>query len=276
MKIGVVGPFTGSRSAYGKLLRRAISRASQGVENINWIVCDDRADPIQSKNAAEYLIKQGVTAVIGHFNSECALLVAGLYESAQIPFLAPASTHPDLTSLGKEFVFRICPTDTQQIDRVSRFIKRHDLTQTLVVSDGSFYGNSLASRLDFPKSSSYQAVFFCGSHINSSKCLSEYRRQGFSGAFIASDDSKIEDFIRLANGNTENTYVLGFRETYEEACFFGAKILATLLGRYPNIRHHELSNLIRQDHFSENGERLGTQWSVWEINLGQFVELQNA
>lgn len=65
--VGIVGPLTGPRAAYGEWLRRA---AQGSALPLVW--ADDAADPVAAVDAAHRLLAAGAEVVIGHFNSECA------------------------------------------------------------------------------------------------------------------------------------------------------------------------------------------------------------
>ncbi|WP_218278153.1 ABC transporter substrate-binding protein, partial [Pseudomonas sp. HMWF006] len=99
--VGIVGPLTGPRAAYGEWLRRA---AQGSALPLVW--ADDAADPVAAVDAAHRLLAAGAEVVIGHFNSECARAAGALYRAAGVPLLLPAATAADLCqSVG---AFRLC------------------------------------------------------------------------------------------------------------------------------------------------------------------------
>jgi len=299
MKIGVAGPFSGPRSAFGELLKRGVEQAkAEAALDVDWVVRDDAADPSRVERLAQELIGLGVVAVIGHFNSACALRAIPLYRRAGVLFLAPASTHPDLTAEGAGLVFRFCPHDRQQVDAVASFLQARGLGRPLVVCDDTLYGRSLAEQcqrfwgaevralaferlMQSPRDGvDAEAIFFAGIHFNSAQLIHALRQSGYAGAYIASDDSKIEEFAALARGAAEGAYVLGLDQTYEQTSYLAAHTLLQALSRHPEQRGAALARSLRSEvegvHFTKAGERIGVQWSIWQIRGEGFRRAEEA
>ncbi len=108
--VGVAGPLSGPRTAHAPLLHRATACLQQ--HGIGWRLEDDGADPVMAVAVARRMIAQGVTAVIGHFNSACAAAVLPLYRQHGIALLLPASSQTGLCAGGG--AFRLCSTDLAQ------------------------------------------------------------------------------------------------------------------------------------------------------------------
>src|SRR5262245_54314562 len=77
IKLGIAGPITGPNAAFGAQLKNG---AEQAVEDINAAggingqkveveVGDDVSDPKQGVSVANKFVGDGVTLVVGHFNS---------------------------------------------------------------------------------------------------------------------------------------------------------------------------------------------------------------
>ena len=72
-RVAVVGPFSGPRAAWGRLLRD--SAAHEAHPWLHWDFHDDRGDgPVGESVAAAVVAHGGYDAVIGHFNSGGAAL----------------------------------------------------------------------------------------------------------------------------------------------------------------------------------------------------------
>ncbi|KEO82584.1 branched-chain amino acid ABC transporter substrate-binding protein [Tumebacillus flagellatus] len=290
-KIGVAGPFSGPRAAYGELLKKGVAQAAlEAGPEFEWLFFDDAALPEQAEVAAQKMREAQVEAVIGHFNSACAKRVLPLYRDASLPFLAPASTNEQLTAAGEGWMLRFCPHDGQQAHAVLGFVSERGCRSLAVLTDDTFYGQAMAAgfpdrweglavrRLETEDESVLRvdAVFFAGTHFNSARSVRELRERGFKGLFVASDDSKIEEFLELSEGAAEDSYVLGFHETYEESSYRAADLLWKTLAVHPEVRGPELLRLLQRGSsdvsFTAQGERIGMEWSIWQCGRRGFTK----
>ena len=67
LTIGIAGPFTGPRSAYGALLSTAVERAQPWFTPL-W--GDDQAQVAKAEAVARRFVASGVDAVVGHSGSK--------------------------------------------------------------------------------------------------------------------------------------------------------------------------------------------------------------
>lgn len=106
---------------------------------------DDRKDPATAAAAARSFAADDIPIVVGHFSASAALAAAPVYESAGIAFLAPATTHPDLTNPRFRFVFRVCGRDERQAALIASSIsENYSGSRVLIVGQASAYGLSLS------------------------------------------------------------------------------------------------------------------------------------
>lgn len=293
IKIGVAGPFTGPRAAFGDMLKQGVERARlEAGDGFEWVFGDDAGIPETGEQAAIELVKAGVRVSIGHFNSASAKLAKPHYRKASIPFLAPASTNAELTADGDGWLLRLCPHDGQQSDAVLRFVSEQGIRSLALLADETFYGQALVAlfpdawngtsiahvQAEDERVLTSDAVFFAGTHYNSANVLRALREQGYKGMFIGSDDSKLDEFLELAGSAGESSYVLGFEETYEETSYKAATLVWKTLKQYPEARGEELLRLLHvgsgEVAFTEQGERTGMEWSVWQERKGEFVKVE--
>src|SRR5690348_12013277 len=109
---------------------------------------DDRKDPGTAAAAARSFAAEGIPIVVGHFSASAALAAAPVYEKAGIAFLAPATTHPDLTSQRFRCVFRVCGRDERQAALIASSIsENHGGLSLLIVGEATAYGLSLSQYL---------------------------------------------------------------------------------------------------------------------------------
>ena len=136
LKIAVAVPLTGDMGTEGQGLRRAVEMA---VEEANTaqrfpyklaaVPFDDRADPKEAVNVANLIISDPrIIAVVGHYNSGCAIPAAKVYARAPVAMISPAATNPEVTAqqlspdwLGPKMVFRVVPTDDVQGSYAAEF-----------------------------------------------------------------------------------------------------------------------------------------------------------
>ena len=117
IKIGGIGPLTGSASTYGnsvkegaELLIKEINDAG-GIngKQIELIFEDDQATPDGAMQAFNKLVdKDGVSAILGGVTSGATLAIAKNATERQIPMLTPTGTEPSITNEGGEYMFRGC------------------------------------------------------------------------------------------------------------------------------------------------------------------------
>jgi branched-chain amino acid transport system substrate-binding protein len=293
VKIGVAGTFSGPRSTYGNLLKKSIERASEPFnKNIEWVYVDDAACPNQSELVARNLVKHGVKAVIGHFNSECANRALKIYKENYIPLIAPASTTDNLTSKGDGWVFRLCPTDLQQCQKIIEFLRNKESKCSLLIYDDTKYGKELAETImklsqdlniereelrnvsEEKEYDIYDVVIFTGSHYKSAGFIKHLKCKQYKGLYIASDDSKVGEFIELVGRDTDSVYVIGGKEDYEQTSYLGAKII---LMYYKSVKKNDFQNYMLYNSelnvvFNNSGERIGIDWLIWSIKDKRFIK----
>lgn len=98
---------------HGAELIRAAASLAGTLPGIAYVWHDDLASAEGGVQAARALVASGMRLVIGHFNSGSALAAAPVYAEAGTVLLAPAATHPALTSAMPN-CFRLCGHDLTQ------------------------------------------------------------------------------------------------------------------------------------------------------------------
>ena len=147
MKIGVSGPFTGKRSAYGDLIKartRQIAEEMNLEDKVNFAFIDDKAQVSYAMKAAKTFIEEKVDAVIGHFNSECAKNVAKEYHKNQMLFVAPASTAVQIPYENEGYVYRTCPNNKDQIHLIKKYILKNKILKLGIIQDDTPYSDELS------------------------------------------------------------------------------------------------------------------------------------
>lgn len=87
-------------------------------------------------------------AVVGHLHSDITLAAAPVYESAGILMLTPASTAPELTRLGRQFVFRTVNSDAVTAQQLAGYAGMKGYRRVAVCYVRSEYGSGLANAFE--------------------------------------------------------------------------------------------------------------------------------
>ncbi|MDO4567277.1 MAG: ABC transporter substrate-binding protein, partial [Oscillospiraceae bacterium] len=122
VKIGFIGPLTGSTAQYGIAVRNGAEQqiaeinAAGGVngQTLELVAMDSEGDPTTATNAYTLLVDQeGVCAIVGPVLTGETLAVAELAAEDGIPCITASATGDDITSIG-DTLFRTCFKDSFQ------------------------------------------------------------------------------------------------------------------------------------------------------------------
>lgn len=153
IKIGGMGPLTGSAAMYGTTIEKGAKLAFDEInqtggvlgKQLEYISLDEKADPIEAVNAYNKLVDQGVSAIIGSVTSKPTLAVAELAAQDGMPMITPTGTQINITDAGPS-VFRVCFTDPYQGSTLAKFAKDKLGTETaaVMVNTSSDYSDGIA------------------------------------------------------------------------------------------------------------------------------------
>lgn len=244
IKIGIAGPMTGDQSKMGMDFKNGVSLAVEqwnsrgGVlgKKIEMLIGDDQHDPKQAVSVANKMVNEGVTGIIGHFNSSCSIPASDVYDRSAIPMISPGSTNPQLTEKGYKGVFRVCGRDDQQGKVAAEFvIGRLKLKRVAVIHDKTTYGQGLADEFkkalgdkvevvfysgivqgdrDFKgvlttiKEKAPEMIFFGGIYTEAGLMARQAKELGLKAPFMSGDGSIDPKFIEIAGAAAaEGTYL---------------------------------------------------------------------
>jgi len=160
VKIGHVGPISGAIAHLGKDNENG---ARLAVEELNakgvtlggkkvrfeLVAEDDAADPKQGTAAAQKLVDQKVSGVIGHLNSGTTIPASKLYSDAGIPQISPSATNPKYTRQGFKTAFRVVADDVHLGGTLGRYaIKDLKGKAIAVIDDRTAYGQGVADEFE--------------------------------------------------------------------------------------------------------------------------------
>jgi branched-chain amino acid transport system substrate-binding protein len=242
IKMGVGAPVTGTDAAFGQQLKNGAEQAvadvnaSGGIlgQQVTLEVGDDAADAKQGRSVANQFIGDGVTLVVGHFNSSVTMPASEAYNEAGLLEVTPGSTNPQITERGFPMLFRTCGRDDQQGAVAAAFLVEHAKGKKIaIIHDKSTYGKGLADETrkalaaagvkevmyeglnkgekDFSaivskiKSVDADIVFFGGIHTEGGLLVRQMRDQGVKAVLMGGDGIASQEFAAIAGPGVEGT-----------------------------------------------------------------------
>ncbi|MBX3526403.1 MAG: branched-chain amino acid ABC transporter substrate-binding protein [Rhodoblastus sp.] len=248
IKMGVGGPITGSAAAFGAQLKMGVEQAVEDInaaggingKKISVEVGDDASDPKQGISVANKFVGDGVTWVVGHFNSSVSIPTSGVYNENGVLQITPASTNPNLTNPdpktgeSKWNVFRTCGRDDQQGAVAADYLAKHFKDKKIAfIHDKKAYGKGLVDETKKamnalglkevlyetinPGEKDYSAivsklkaagadlVYYGGEHTEAGLIVRQMRDQGMSTILMGGDGIASEEYAQIAGPGAEGT-----------------------------------------------------------------------
>ena len=156
VKIGHVGPMSGSQAHYGKDNENGTRMAIDDLNTQNIVIGgkkikfeiaaeDDAADPKQGTAAAQKLCDAKVAGVVGHLNSGTTIPASKVYHDCGIPHITGAATNPALTKPGYNTTYRILANDNALGAGLAFYAADAlKLKKVAIIDDRSAYGQGVA------------------------------------------------------------------------------------------------------------------------------------
>ena len=244
VKIGFAAPLTGGQAHYGADFKSGVQMAIEdenatnptiGGKPVHFVIdaYDDQADPRTGTTVAQKLVDDGVSAVIGHFNSGTSIPAAPIYAKAGIPEIATA-TAPAYTRQGLPTTFRLVTSDAQQGSVLGAYVvKDLKFKRFAVVDDRTAYGQGVAEEfakavkaaggtvvaqeftndkaVDFRsilthiKSADVDAIFYGGADTQAAPLVKQMRSLGMKTTLIGPDMVQSDNLIKVAGDASEGT-----------------------------------------------------------------------
>ncbi|RJF96948.1 branched-chain amino acid ABC transporter substrate-binding protein [Noviherbaspirillum cavernae] len=158
-KIGVILPTSGVFAFPGQQSRKGIEYAAlvnkeRNGPNMEFIFADTESKPENGRVAAEKLIRQGCTALIGAWDTGATISAAQAVETAKVPLLINIGSAPQITEQGFTQIFRNFASVSSMI--ASAVTRIHELVTTqkvmpksaVVLYVNDTFGQSALASLD--------------------------------------------------------------------------------------------------------------------------------
>lgn len=153
VKIGVIGPFTGPSSDFGKPLLNGIQLAVDEINAVGGylgrplevVIRDDKGVPDVGYQGAKELVAESVVTAIGFCNTGVALKAMEVFQMAKVPLLVPCATGTPITQKyppAESYVFRNSAPDSIQAPFVVNDLIKRGWTKVAIFADTTGYGEA--------------------------------------------------------------------------------------------------------------------------------------
>lgn len=154
IKIGVFEPQTGENGGGGIQELQGIRYANEirptvTIDGTEYTVeldeVDNKSDKTEAVTAAQKLVADGVTAVVGTYGSSCAIAAGPIFAEAKIPAMGASCTNPQVTT-GCEYYFRVCFLEPFQGQVMAQYAFDEGYTKVATIEQlGDDYSTGLAA-----------------------------------------------------------------------------------------------------------------------------------
>lgn len=154
IKIGVFEPQTGENGGGGFQEVLGMRYANQqyptvkiGEEEykIELVEVDNKSDKTEAVSAAQKLVSEKVSVVLGSYGSGVSIAAGPNFENAKIPAIGASCTNPQVT-LGNQFYFRVCYLDPFQGTVMANYAFQNGAKKAAVLTQlGDDYSSGLGS-----------------------------------------------------------------------------------------------------------------------------------
>lgn len=247
VKIGIFQPVTGENGGGGfqeVLGSRYANQLHPTVEingeeyKVELVEVDNKSDKTEAVAAANNLVSNQVSIVIGSYGSGVSIAAGPTYEEAKIPAIAPSATNPQVTQ-GNEYYFRVCFLDPFQGEVMANYAIQGGAQKAAVITQlgddyssglGNFFRNSFAelggevvaeeqfqtNQTDFKailtniKAAEPDVIFAPSSIATAPLLLQQARELGIEAQFMAGDTWENQTIITNAGEAAEGVAISTF------------------------------------------------------------------
>ncbi len=122
------------------------SKGGIAGKDVEVIKLDDRGSVTEGLTIARSLVARGeVTAVIGHWNSRVSVPAATVYNDAGLIMITPASTSPQISAAGHQYIFQQVMDDSQIGSEIASFISGAGFQRVAAIYADDDYGRGLVN-----------------------------------------------------------------------------------------------------------------------------------
>ena len=154
IKIGVFEPTTGENGGGGfqEVLGIRYAREMHPTVTINGeeyqvelVDVDNKSDKTEAVNAAQKLVSEKVSVVLGSYGSGVSIAAGQIFADAKIPAIGCSCTNPQVTE-GNDYYFRVCFIDPFQGTVMANYAFQNGAKSAAVITQlGDDYSSGLGS-----------------------------------------------------------------------------------------------------------------------------------
>lgn len=154
IKIGVFEPTTGENGGGGfqEVLGIRYAREMHPTVTINGeeyqvelVEVDNKSDKTEAVNAAQKLVSEKVSVVLGSYGSGVSIAAGQIFADAKIPAIVCSCTNPQVTE-GNDYYFRVCFIDPFQGTVMANYAFQNGAKSAAVITQlGDDYSSGLGS-----------------------------------------------------------------------------------------------------------------------------------
>ena len=195
VKIGVFEPTSGQNAAGGKKEILGLEYAHSlyptvdingETYNIELVYADNASDAAKAPSAAQLLISNNVSVVVGTYGSGCAIAAGDLFAEAKIPAIGTSCTNPQVT-LGNDYYFRIAYIDPFQGAVMASYALKNGCKNCVVIVEAgddysAGFGNYFSEAM-LNGGASCDTVTFQTGETDFSTIMANIKSKGYDGIF---------------------------------------------------------------------------------------------
>lgn len=195
IKVGVFEPTSGQNAAGGKkeILGIEYAQSLYPTVDINGesykielVYADNASDAAKAPTAAQLLISNNVSAVIGTYGSGCAIAAGDLFADAKIPAVGTSCTNPQVT-VGNDYYFRIAYIDPFQGAVMANYALKNGCENCVVIVEAgddysAGFGNYFSEAM-LAAGAKCETVTFQTGETDFSTIMANIKAQGYDGIF---------------------------------------------------------------------------------------------
>lgn len=254
IKIGVFEPTTGENGGGGFQEVLGIRYANQihptvtinGDEyKVELVEVDNKSDKTEAVNAAQKLVSEKVSVVLGSYGSGVSIAAGQIFADAKIPAIGCSCTNPQVTE-GNDFYFRVCFIDPFQGTVMANYAFQNGAKSAAIITQlgddyssglGSFFKDAFAglggdivseeqfqtNQTDFKailtniKAANPDIIFAPSSITTAPLIIKQARELGITATIAAGDTWENSTIIENAGADSEGVVLSTFFDEAEPA-----------------------------------------------------------
>ncbi|KEQ27078.1 branched-chain amino acid ABC transporter substrate-binding protein [Paenibacillus tyrfis] len=153
IKIGMMSALSGNEAKMGQDMKQAAELAAEEINaaggingsKIKLVAQDDACDPQTATAAANKLVSEGVTAVVGSYCSGAAIPATGVFHQNGIPTVITAANSQKIADQKFPEIFMINGTGLHQAQMATEYmVKQKQAKKVAIIHDNSAFAKDLA------------------------------------------------------------------------------------------------------------------------------------